>query len=251
MTEPVEDRNERFTWKLSDIDIEPLTEDAWLLTYEDNGATVLVQDMDGLMQHLMQEPGFDGNLAGALDTFMATPMAGNMPPHIGVELRNAGVLDGGMEDPTPGPLARTMLGIPPQGDGTARHGYGPPVFAHFGYACAYCGLDMRASFEAWLQLSIDHVIPHQMTRLGYPREWVEDLANLVTCCRPCNDFGNRFIVSDPAPTSPEAFFDLRDQVFVKRLEQISVARAREKRDHFDKLFPTQARRTRARGVTDD
>lgn len=76
---------------------QPLSENDWTLTYEDNGATVLVLDMNGLMQHLMQEPDFDGNLAGALDTFMATPMAGNMPPHIRVELRNAGIADGNHE----------------------------------------------------------------------------------------------------------------------------------------------------------
>ncbi len=65
MTEPAEDRNKRFTWRLGDLDIHPTTADAWLVTFEDNGATVLVQDMDGLMQHLMQHTGFDGDLAGA------------------------------------------------------------------------------------------------------------------------------------------------------------------------------------------
>ncbi len=87
---------------------------------------------------------------------------------------------------------------------------------------------------------VDHVVPHQMTRRGYPREWIEDLANLVTCCRACNDFGNRFIVADPAPTSPEAFLDLRDRVYIERRARIAAARAREKRDHFDKLLPMRA-----------
>ena len=79
-----------------------------------------------------------------------------------------------------------------------------------------------------------------MTRHDYRREWVEDLANLVTCCRACNDFGNRFVVNDPAPTNAEDFFDIRDRGFLERRDRIAAARAREKRDHFDKLFPTRA-----------
>lgn len=132
---------------------------------------------------------------------------------------------------------RKPLGRPRQGDQTARHGYGPPVFDQCGYCCVYCGLDMSASFEAWLQLSVDHVIPHQMGKPphAYPADLVEDIINLVTCCRACNDFGNRFIVSDPTPPTVEAFFDLRDRVFGDRRERIRLARERERRDHFEKI----------------
>lgn len=123
---------------------------------------------------------------------------------------------------------RRLLGRPRQGDLTARHGYGPPVFEQCGYACVYCGLDMRATFEGWLQLSVDHVIPRQMTRLGYPVEWVEDITNLVTCCRACNDFGNRYTVADPPPTPEAAFFDLRDQVFQTRKAAVLAKRDQER-----------------------
>lgn len=123
---------------------------------------------------------------------------------------------------------RAPLGIPPQGDGTARHGYGPPVFAQCGYACVYCGLDMRESFESWLQLSVDHVIPRQMRDRGYETAWIEDISNLVTCCRACNDFGNRFVVNAPSPTTHEAFLDLRDRVFLERRAAIAAKRMQER-----------------------
>jgi hypothetical protein len=123
---------------------------------------------------------------------------------------------------------RRLLGIPPQRDGTARHGYGPPVFAQCGYACVYCGLDMRSTFEGWLQLSVDHVIPSQMKDRGYPADFVEDITNLVTCCRACNDFGNRLVVTDPPPTTHEAFLDLRDRVFRERRAAIIAKRNQER-----------------------
>lgn len=55
-------------------------------------------------------------------------------------------------------------------------------------------------YEAWLDVSIDHVIPRgTVKRLGYPQDWVEDIANLVTSCRACNEFlnGYRVVVGDP------------------------------------------------------
>jgi len=123
---------------------------------------------------------------------------------------------------------RRRLGRPKQGDLTARHGYGPPVFQQCGYLCVYCGLDMGASFENWLQLSVDHVIPRQMARAGFPAELVEDITNLVTCCRACNEFGNRYIVTAPAPTSDAEFYELRDQVFIERKSMILAKREQER-----------------------
>jgi hypothetical protein len=123
---------------------------------------------------------------------------------------------------------RTPLGRPTQGDLTARHGYGPPVFEQCGYGCAYCGLDMAASFENWLQLSVDHVVPRQMAGRGFDAELVEDITNLVTCCRACNDFGNRYTVPDGPPASAEAFYDLRDRVFAERRAMILAKREQER-----------------------
>ncbi len=123
---------------------------------------------------------------------------------------------------------RKPLGRPRQGDMTARHGYGPPVFEQCGYTCVYCGLEMGASFENWLQLSVDHVIPRQMKNAGFDPALVEDITNLVTCCRECNDFGNRYTVSGEAPATYAAFYDVRDRVFSERKAMILAKREQER-----------------------
>lgn len=86
----------------------------------------------------------------------------------------------------------------------------------------YCGQPMGESYEAWLQISIDHVIPLQMQSASYPILWLKDIANCVTCCRPCNDFLQKRI-DNPAPATLEEFFILRDQVF---LQKLGAARSR-------------------------
>ncbi len=71
-----------------------------------------------------------------------------------------------------------------------------------GSNCVYCGLDLGNTYEAWLGFSVDHVIPGStVARLGYPAEWVNDLINLVTACRSCNEFLNGYRVTDPTPSA--------------------------------------------------
>jgi hypothetical protein len=122
-----------------------------------------------------------------------------------------------------------LLGVPTSGDGTARHGYGPPVFALCGYKCAYCGLEMAAPYESWLNLSVDHVVPAHLVKAGWPREWVLDLINLVTCCRVCNEFLNGYRVPDLTPPgSIEDFAALRDRVFDEKVAHSAKRHAIEK-----------------------
>jgi ADP-ribosylglycohydrolase len=123
---------------------------------------------------------------------------------------------------------RVLLGTPRQGDLTARHGYGPPVFEECGYTCVYCGLDMEHTYEGWLQISVDHVVPRNAVARGFPVEWIEDIANLVTCCRACNEFGNQFTVTDLPSADTEAFFDLRDRVFTIRKANILARHSTER-----------------------
>jgi hypothetical protein len=125
-----------------------------------------------------------------------------------------------MPDERARPFARytdggaSLLGVPAGGDGTARHGYGPPVFALCGYQCAYCGLEMAAPYENWLSLSVDHVVPAHLVKAGWPREWVLDRINLVTCCRACNEFLNGYRVADATvPATLRDFVAIRDRVF--------------------------------------
>jgi hypothetical protein len=121
---------------------------------------------------------------------------------------------------------RALLGKPKWGDGTARRSYGVKALKWCGYRCTYCGLPM-SSFEGWLQLSIDHVVPQQMQSVGYPTEWVLDAINVVAACLACNGFFNRDPVIGDVPTTLEAFCDIRDRVFVERKAQILERRAAE------------------------
>lgn len=47
------------------------------------------------------------------------------------------------------------------------------------YRCQYCGLDGAASFENYLVMSVDFVVPRAKGGKKEPR-------NLVAACRPCN-----------------------------------------------------------------
>jgi hypothetical protein len=134
---------------------------------------------------------------------------------------------------------RALLGKPRQGDLTARHSYGPPVFEECGYSCVYCGLDMEHTYEGWLQISVDHVVPKNSISKGVPVEWIEDIANLVTCCRACNEFGNQFVITGLLPADLAAFFDLRDATFVARRATILARHATERAwydDHVAYVF---------------
>jgi hypothetical protein len=106
---------------------------------------------------------------------------------------------------------RSLLGVPAWGDGSSRHGYGLPVFEQCRHDCVYCGRNLGEPYESWLDFSVDHVIPANTVKLGYHKEWVNDLINLVTACRACNEFTNQYKVSDLPPVDLEAFCASRDR----------------------------------------
>jgi hypothetical protein len=127
----------------------------------------------------------------------------------------------------------------PKGD-VARRGYGRQVLQWCGHRCAYCGLDMTM-FEGWLQLSVDHVIPQQAIAAGFPEDWVLDTANLVACCRPCNDLFNRDPVIEPAPITLEGFLQLRDRLFLARQARIMERRENERAWFAEHVLPGHRR----------
>ena len=55
------------------------------------------------------------------------------------------------------------------------------------HTCVYCSFK-GDSFEKWLQLSIDHLIPKS-------QGGNDDFENLVTACNHCNSVTNRYKVS--------------------------------------------------------
>jgi hypothetical protein len=68
-------------------------------------------------------------------------------------------------------------------------------------------------------------------RLGYPREWIEDIANLVTSCRACNEFLNGYRVSEPPPETVEGFFAMRDQHFLTKQAWVRARHERERESY--------------------
>ena len=59
-------------------------------------------------------------------------------------------------------------------------GYSYAVHQRDGWKCVYCGWDGSASFENWVFLSRDHLLPK-----GDPKR--EDPDYIVTACRFCNE----------------------------------------------------------------
>jgi hypothetical protein len=97
-----------------------------------------------------------------------------------------------------------------------------------------------AIFEGWLQLSVDHVVPQQTISSGLNPEWVLDSTNLVACCRSCNDLFNRDPIVAAVPTTLEAFYNLRDQVFLTRRARIIERRHAERSWFEENVLPEVA-----------
>jgi len=67
----------------------------------------------------------------------------------------------------------------------ALRGYAFPIHKRDGFKCVYCGLDGTQSFEAWLSLSQDHLLPK-----GHAHR--DDSEYIVTSCMFCNVADNQY-----------------------------------------------------------
>lgn len=129
---------------------------------------------------------------------------------------------------------RQLLGK--RSGGNSRRGYGLTLQRITGQtACTYCGVSLVDSYEHWLLMQVDHVVPSTMgKRLGITIDWMEDYSNMVLACSACNTFENQFDDSSitTAPTTESEFFDLRDLIFRKRKPSILRCQSGE-RGFFD------------------
>jgi hypothetical protein len=120
--------------------------------------------------------------------------------------------------------------------GTAcRTGYGLMLQQITGQTrCAYCDLDISDTYDHWLHLSVDHVIPASMAKHEGWREWVDNADNMVICCSACNGFLNGFRICEDAvaPTTFEEFAALRAAVF-RRKQAKALERHKGERQVFD------------------
>ena len=122
--------------------------------------------------------------------------------------------------------------------GTCRDGYCLELQRKTGQTrCAYCGVSLVDDYYHWLLMSVDHAIPkEEAKRLGIPENLFEDFTNLVLACSGCNGFKNHYEVEmEPRiHWNEKDFFDLRDQVFSKRMEI-----CRERREKEEEFFTSR------------
>jgi hypothetical protein len=120
---------------------------------------------------------------------------------------------------------KKLLGCVGGRGGECRRGYGLKFMQKTGQtACAYCGLDFVVSYENWLQMALDHVVPTSICkRFALPREWVDDYTNKVLACKACNEFENRYELptTTECPRSLDAFYGLRERIFTERKARIA------------------------------
>jgi hypothetical protein len=96
---------------------------------------------------------------------------------------------------------------------------------------------MSEPYQAWLNLSVDHVVPSHTAKIDWPRAWVLDLFNLVRCCRACNEFLNGYRMgATPIPTDVIGFIAIRDRVFREKFDHAARRHLLE-RDRYEKARP--------------
>jgi len=64
-------------------------------------------------------------------------------------------------------------------------GYAHPIHKRDNFTCRYCGADGAKSFDTWLTLTVDHLLPK-----GHPHRDDQDF--MVTACSFCNTADNRY-----------------------------------------------------------
>lgn len=140
---------------------------------------------------------------------------------------------------------------PKKATGNARHaenGYATgSLYAYRVARCAYCSRRFDVSYRAFLDLSVDHVVPVSVMSetpdvapkkpKPWPydkqvRSWLLHQCNTVPCCRACNEFLNGFTVGNEAmPKTPEQFALLRDKVFQDKRRGALSAHAQERKNY--------------------
>jgi len=135
------------------------------------------------------------------------------------------------------PHDKTILLGKAKDDTNCRHGYGLELQRITGQtACAYCDLSLVGTYEHWLLMSVDHVVPKRDmgdNGLGVEPKWIEGLVNRVLCCSACNQFLQSSISKLLGPTvrKPESlgeFVKLRDKAF-------DAKRRKAKKSHENEL----------------
>lgn len=102
----------------------------------------------------------------------------------------------------------------------ALRGYALEIHQRDGFKCRYCGVDGTTAFDAWLTLSLDHLLPK-----GHPNR--ENPEFMVTSCHFCNTADNRYF--DFAEERGLQFDGMsRDDLVAQRMSWIQATREQYK-----------------------
>ena len=80
---------------------------------------------------------------------------------------------------------KTEVNFPMPSFDDSKRGYAFPTHQRDAFICRYCGVDGSTSFDTWLTLSWDHLLPTGHVDCDNP-----DF--IVTACNACNTADNRF-----------------------------------------------------------
>jgi hypothetical protein len=113
-----------------------------------------------------------------------------------------------------------------------RQEYGSEFMKRTGQRkCVYCGADLTKTYESWLTIVLDHVVPASVCISALiSKEWCEDMSNRALACATCNGFCNHYKPTENIilPLTLEAFYDLRDRIFAERSKLIAERRKDER-----------------------
>jgi 5-methylcytosine-specific restriction endonuclease McrA len=111
-------------------------------------------------------------------------------------------------------------------------GYGLKIYQRDNFKCRYCGTDGRKSFDTWLTLSCDHLLPK-----GHPDRDNPDY--IVTACNFCNTADNHYF--EHAKKRGLNFDELSpDELVAQRLPYVQAVR-QEYRNFWEKEVNTLER----------
>lgn len=95
-------------------------------------------------------------------------------------------------------------------------GYGHKTYQRDNFKCRYCGADGTKSFDTWLSLSCDHLLPKSHPNRNNPDY-------IVTACNFCNTADNRYF--DQAIKRDLKFDGLTpDELVAQRLPYVQATR---------------------------
>jgi len=113
----------------------------------------------------------------------------------------------------------------PSYGGESLRGYSLKIHQRDNFKCRYCGADGTKSFDTWLSLSCDHLLPKDN-----PNRENDDYK--VTACRFCNEADNHYL--DEAEKRSLKFDGLSPDQLVEQRRPYVLARREEYKSFWEK-----------------